>query len=73
MIVINKTTDLPIGHCLHAKIHLSDGTSKDYQAWKEWLRRRDRKPLETEAFLIVDAAVSEAPTGAMVTLDVSYT
>jgi len=70
VIVIDNTTDLPVGRCLQATIQLSDGTSKDYQAWKEWLHRRAEAPLEDEAFLIVDATVSEVPIGALISLEV---
>lgn len=71
VIVIDKVTDLPIGRCLQATIQFSDGASLDYGAWKEWLLRRDNKPLEDEAFLIVDAPISHAPIGAVVTLKIS--
>lgn len=68
VIVIDTTTELPVGRCLQATIHLPDGSRADYEAWKEWLLRRNKEPLETEGFLLVDATITQVPIGAWVTL-----
>ena len=72
-VVIDAKTDLPVGRCIKATIHQHDGTTKEYDAWKEWLLRRSKKSIEDEAFLIVDATSEQVPVGGLITLQIEDT
>lgn len=73
VVVIDTTTDLPVGRCLQTTIYRPDGSSADFKAWKEWLLRRNKEPLEDEAFLLVDATIDQVPIGSLITLQVDNT
>lgn len=73
VVVIDAKTELPIGRSLQATIHQHDGSTEDYQAWKEWLLRRSKVPYEDEAFLIVDATIGQVPVGGSITLQTEDT
>ena len=68
IILIDSKTDLPTGRCLRAKVQHHDGSTREYEAWKEWLLRRTTPPLEDEAFLIVDAVSEKVSIGGTITL-----
>lgn len=70
VVQIDEKTDLPIGRCIKAIIHQHDGSTEEYDALKEWLLRRSRKPIEDEAFLIVDATSEQVPLGGLITLQI---
>ena len=70
VVVINAKTELPIGRCLDATIFHHDGKTETYDAWKEWLLRRSKEPVENEAFLIVDVTIEQIPNGGSITLQI---
>ncbi|MDD8024120.1 MAG: hypothetical protein PHX82_13550 [Paracoccaceae bacterium] len=70
VVVINAKTDLPIGRCLEAKILQHAGKTETFDAWKEWLLRRSKEPLEDEGFLIVGATIEQIPIGGSIKLQI---
>ncbi|MBI1492872.1 hypothetical protein [Halocynthiibacter styelae] len=62
------TSDLPIGTPLLATVVLPDGSEHFFEAWKEWLHRRQPQCKESEAFLLQGAHIEQVPIGADVML-----
>ena len=67
-VALDGTTDLPVGHKLHATVHCPDGSKFEAIAYKEWLRRHSPEPLETEAFLLMGVDKADVPEGAQIEL-----
>ena len=71
VIAVEGLTDLPVGKRLSATITRDDGTEVTAVAFKEWLLRRDPRPLESEAFLVRSLKRADVPIGSDVRLELS--
>ena len=68
-VVIDRVTALPVGKLLHATVIRPDGSRFSVDVFKEWLLRRDPRPLEKEAYVLRDVAKVEVPEGSSIEFD----
>jgi len=68
VVVIAKTTSLPVGKVLHATIVLPDNSRMEVKAYKESLLRRIPEPLEKEAYLLQGVEKAQVPEGSTIEL-----
>lgn len=66
VIVISETTHLPVAKALRAKVTRPDSSQLVAEAFKEWLLRRDPRPIEREAYVLRGIDKSEIPEGCFV-------
>src|SRR5690349_10019572 len=71
VVMIDTTTELPVGKKLSATITRPDGSTVLADAFKEWLRRSSQEPIDQEAFLLLGLSESDVPLGSDVRLAMS--
>lgn len=69
-VVIGETTELPVGRTLRATIIRPDSSKLVAEACKEFILRREPRPLEKEAYLVRGIEKSEIPDGSFVEIEV---
>jgi len=69
VVAIGETTDLPVGRALSVTVFRPDGSQLSVRAFKEWLLRRDPRPLEKEAFLLRGVEKAQVPEGSSIELE----
>ncbi|MES2057427.1 MAG: hypothetical protein V4564_15950 [Pseudomonadota bacterium] len=69
VIAVEGASNLPAGKRLSAFVTRGDGTRISAVAYKEWLLRRDLRPVEAEAFLLRGLRKSDVPIGSEVVLE----
>lgn len=66
MVIVEGSTDLPIGSRLIARLHVPGMEIREVAAYKDWLRPSPSKESSTEGFLLVGLDKSEIKDGTMV-------
>jgi hypothetical protein len=72
VIAVEASTGLPVGKRLTASVTREDGTTLSAVAFKEWLLRRDPRPLENEAYLLPGLKKTDVPVGSEVRLELAF-
>lgn len=65
--VLSGETELGVGKPHKVKIVTPEGKEFETEAYKEWLLRREPKPMENEGFLLMNLSKEEVPIGSVVT------
>ena len=68
-VAIREVTELPVGKTIRATVVRPDGSRLTTEAFKEWLLRRDPRPMEVEAYLLRRVNKSEIPDGSTLELE----
>lgn len=69
--MIHETTDLPVGKALRAPVIRPDSSTLTAEAFKEWLLRREQRPVEREAYLLRGIDKSDIPEGSFVEIELA--
>lgn len=65
--ILGGETELGVGKPHKVKIVTPEGKELEAEAYKEWLLRREPKPIESEGFLLMNLSKKEVPIGSFVT------
>jgi len=71
VVAVDALTSLPVGKRLSAAVMREDGTTITTIAFKEWLLRRDPRPVESEAFLLRGLKKADVPVGSDIAFELS--
>ncbi len=71
VVAVEASTSLPVGKRLSATVTREDGTTITAIAFKEWLLRRDPRPVENEAFLLRGLKKADVPVGSDIVFELS--
>lgn len=71
IVAVETSTSLPVGKRLSATVTREDGTTITAIAFKEWLLRRDPRPVENEAFLLRGLKKADVPIGSDIVFELS--
>lgn len=69
VVAVSFSTELPTGKALKATVHLPDGSKVACEAFKEWLLRRNAKPMEKEGFFLPGITNDQVPAGSLFEVD----
>ena len=68
VVMVNDTTDLPVGRRLSATVVRPDGRTIETDAFKEWVLRYTTEALENECFLLIGLNQDDVPIGSVLHL-----